>query len=190
MAVTRALFFDSDFFYENTEVDENVDLKLIRPTIWDVQEIYIMPLIGQPLYEVIEAEIIANGGALTTQRLIDLVDGYVAPAHLKYVMMQLQVPLLYKFRNKSTLTDRTDSSTPIDFAEMRHLKDFYKAMAETYSERTERFLIANGSIYPEYRNFATSDQVRSKSQGASVSVYLPAMSDRRDGDCHDCIEKG
>ena len=72
----RALFFQSAYFYENSPVDENTDYDLIRPVVWDCQELYIQDIIGSPLYNAIKAEIVTNSGTLTTQAYLDLVNGY------------------------------------------------------------------------------------------------------------------
>lgn len=170
--MARALLMNQTYFYENTEVDENVDYKLIRATVWDAQELYIKDILGSPLYDVITAEIISNNGSLTTGRLVTLVNTYVAPCLLKYVMMDLQVPLLYKFRNKSTLTDRTDFSNPIDFKEMTFLRDFYRIKAENYAKKIERYICANSSTFPEYSTYTSSDEVRAQRQQSTVSLFL------------------
>ena len=167
--MARGLLFDQTYFYENTEVDENTDWKLLRPSVWDAQELYIQDIIGSPLYNEIKTQIVASTltGLNTT-----LVDDYLAPCLLKYVMTDAQVSLLYKYRNKSVLKDRSDSSNPIDFKEHRYLKDFYQMKAERYAEKVERYLCANSTSYPLYTTYTTSDEVRAHSVSNTVSVYL------------------
>ena len=168
----RALFFQSAYFYENSPVDENTDYDLIRPVVWDCQELYIQDIIGSPLYSAIKAEIVTNSGTLTTQAYLDLVNGYVAPCLLNYTLMDSQITMLYKMRNRSVSTDRSDYSSEIDFKELRYLKDEYKIKAEAYADKIQRFLCANLSSYPLYTTYTTSDEVRAQNQRPSTSVWL------------------
>jgi len=167
--MARGLFFDQTYFYEETEVDENTDWKLIRPSVWDAQELYIQDIIGSPLYSELKTQVVAD--TLTALNLT-LVNDYIAPCLLKYVMTDAQVSLLYKFRNKSVLNDRSEFSNPIDFKEHRYLKDFYQMKAERYAEKIERYLCANSSDYPLYTTYTTSDEVRAHNIDNTVSVYL------------------
>lgn len=170
--MARALFFQSSYFYENSPVDENADYDLVRPVIWDAQELYIKDIIGQPLYEVIRDEIISNNGTLTTNRLVTLNDDYIAPCLLNYVLMDVQTNLLYKMRNRSLSTDRSEFSDPVDFKSYQHIKDNFKIKAEQYAERIQRYLVANSSTFPEYTTYSSSDQVRAQNQRPSTSVYI------------------
>lgn len=164
--------FQEQYFTENSPVDENVNYDLIRPVLWNSQELYIKDIIGQPLYEVITTEIETNGGALTTPRLVTLVDTYIAPCLLHYTIMDAQVSMLYKMRNLSVNTQRSDYSDPIEFTEHKYLKDEYRVKAEAYAERIERYLCANLNTYPEYTTYTSSDQVRAQDQKPTVPVYL------------------
>lgn len=173
--VTKGLFFDQDYFYEESEVDENVDWKLIRPVVWRCQKVYIEELLGTPLYDVIETEIIANAGALTTGRLVTLVNTYVAPCLLYYTLMESQVSMTYKMRNRSVQTQRSGDSDEVDLQTHRYLKQEYKDIAEKFAERVEAYLIANQATYTEYTTYSTSDQVRAKSPKPSTALFMPDL---------------
>ncbi len=164
--------FNEAYFYENTPVDENTNYNLIRPVLWNAQELYIKDILGQTLYEVITDEIEANTGTLTTARLLTLVNTYVAPCLLHYTLMDAQVSMLYKMRNLSVNESRSEFSDPIQFQQHKYLKDEYRIIAEQYAERIERYLCANLSTFPEYTTYATSDLVRAQGQGVSTTMYL------------------
>ena len=171
----RGLLFQPAYFYENTPVDENTNYDLIQPVVWDCQELFIQEILGSPLYDAILAEIVTNGGTLTTARYVTLVNSYVAPCLLNYVLMDSQVTMLYKMRNLSVSTNRSDYSSEVDFKEHRYLKDQFKIKAEAYAEKIVRYLCANSATFPEYLNYTSSDQVRAKNQRPSTSVYLGGM---------------
>lgn len=167
--MARALFFDQTYFYENTAVDENTNWKGIRPVLWDCMEIYIQDIVGTQLYEELKDQVVNNTETALNQ---DLLDNYIAPCLLNYTMMEAQVTMLYKFRNRSVAKDRSDYSNPVDFKEHRYLKDQYQIKAEKYARKIQDFLIANIDDYPLYLSFTESDDVVAQNQSPQVSLYL------------------
>jgi len=182
--MNRGLIISQRYFKEGTPVDENVDMNLINPTIWRCQEKYIKSYLGEPLYNKILADIVADtlaGDYLT------LVDNYIADTLLYYVMYEVQVPLLYKMRNKSVAKANSDNALPISFSEHKYLRDFYKDDAELFGKRLTDYLCVNANLFPEYRNYSDSAQVRAIQAKSTVSVYLGEGGygdncDRYDGD--------
>lgn len=179
--MARELFFNEAYFYENSSVDENVNYDVIRPVIWNCQELYIQDILGSPLYDALKAEITTNGGTLTTARFITLVDSYVSPCLLNYTLMEAQVTMLYKFRNQSVLTERTDFGDPVDFTTHKYLTDKFQIKAEQYAEKIERYLCANTSTFPEYTTYTSSDEVRAQRQKPTVSVFLGNYGQKTNG---------
>lgn len=169
MAQVRALFISEKFIKNNAEIDDNVDMKKLLPTVWWCQKAYIEKTLGSPLFEDLMAKVIA--GTLAGNDLT-LVEAYISDALLAWFMHEAQVPLLYNYRNKSVGKSSSDNSQPIDYTEHRYLKDYYKPRAEYYSQRLDEYLCANTTLFPLYTTYTTSDQVRARDTKPSVSVYL------------------
>ena len=91
--MSRALLIDHTFIRENTEIDENVDQKLINPTIFLVQKKYVEKTLGTNLYNDICAEIISDSTLSTVPDYLTLVDEYIADMMLYWIMFEAQVPL-------------------------------------------------------------------------------------------------
>lgn len=167
--MARPLYFNQTYFYENTSVDENTNWKQLRPIIWDCQNIYIQDIIGSALFDEVNGQIVADTlTALNTT----LVDDYIAPCLRNYVMMEAQVTMLYKFRQRSVSKDRSDYSNPVDFKEHRYIKDQYQIKAEKYAVKIQDYLIANLTDYPLYNTWVNTDDVIAQKQGKRVSLYL------------------
>ena len=156
MAQQRALFISEKFIKRNTEIDENVNVNKLLPTVWWCQKQYIERTLGTPLFEDLSTKIIA--GTLAGDDLI-LVDNFIADALLNWFMVEIQVALLYNYRNKSVGKNDSQFSTPIDYTEHRYLKDNYKPRAEYFVQRLEAFLVANSAKYPKWTEHTSSDQV-------------------------------
>jgi hypothetical protein len=113
--MTSGLFISEKFVKNNSALDENVDMKKILPTIWQSQVQYIQSYLGTVLYDDLEAKVIA--GTLAGNDLI-LVNKYISNALLYWTLYELQIPLLFNFRNKSTATNNSDYSNPIGTKEL------------------------------------------------------------------------
>lgn len=167
--MARALFFNQTYFYENTTVDENTDYKMIRPVIWDCMEIFIQDIVGTPLYNELKTQVVAS---TVTALNTTLLNNYIAPCLLNYTMAEAQVTMLFKFRNRSVSTDRSDYSNPVELKEHQYLKDQFQIKAEKYAKKIEDYLIANLTDYPLYNTYTTTDEVRAQTQAPNVSLYL------------------
>lgn len=169
MAQTRALFISENFIKRNTEIDENVDVHKLLPTVWWCQKAFIEKTLGSNLFDDLSAKIIA--GTLAGDDL-NLVDNYIADTLVNYFMSEVQVPLLYNMRNKSVGENNSQFSNPIDYTEHRYLKNFYLPRAEYFTERLESFLCENSLKFPEYTAPTTSDQLVSQDTTPSNPVFL------------------
>ncbi len=178
--MARALIIDENFVKENSEIDENVDMKLINPTIWKCQKKYIEKTLGTTLYNDLCSEILSDPDLSSNAAYLTLVDDYIADALLYWVMHELQVPLTYKFRNKTVgkLTDQ--NAQPVDFQEHKYLRDYYKPDAQYFTERLEAFLCANATDYPLYNTSTEDDDLLPRDTAPQVAVYLGAKIPKRD----------
>src|SRR6056300_850938 len=129
--MAKVLFISEQYIKDNSQLDENVDVKLIRSTIYDAQRDYIKPILGTDLYEKIESDI---SGSSLTGNYQTLVNDYVAEALLKWVIFELQFILLYKMRNKSVGKQNSENQQPVDYTEHRYLMDRWKEKAERRSQ--------------------------------------------------------
>jgi len=166
------LFISESYLKNNTVVDDNVDQRLIIPSITTVQDMHLHPILGTPLYEDLQAKIIAstlNGDEVT------LINDYISKMLLQWTMYELTMSLLYKFRNKSVATKSGDNSQPIDYQDLQFLRDDWKNKAEFYDKRLINHLIDNKSLFPKYTE--SSDDLNAKKSAYTTSFYLGTSSD-------------
>jgi hypothetical protein len=169
MAQVEGLFISESYIKNNTEIDENVNVNKLLPTVWWCQKAYIEQVLGSALFDDLLSKILAStlaGNDLT------LVEKYVSPALVQWVMFEVQVPLLFNFRDKSVGKNSSDFSQPIDYTEHRYIKDNYKKRAETLTKRLEDYLCANSALFTLYGTSTTSDQIIANDLPPSTSVYM------------------
>lgn len=167
--MARALFISEKYIKENTPVDDNVDMKKILPTIWMCQIQYIQNLLGTQLYNELISEV--EAGSISANNLI-LIDDYIADCLTYWCMYELQIPLLFNFRNKSTATNNSDYSNPISTKELSRIENRFKDKAEFFSVRVSKYLCANTDLYPLYMTAPNYDDVIAKDGKPTTNVYL------------------
>ena len=169
MAEQRVLFISERFVKSNSEIDSNVSSTLIRPTVWYCQKEYIERSLGTELYNDLIAKVLAD--TLAGNDLI-LVNQYLADALLFWVRHEIQVPLLYKFRNKSVGKNTDPNQQPVDHSEHLYLKSYYKNKAEYFTGRMEKYLCANSTLFPLWLDCST-EGIDAKKTDPTISIYLP-----------------
>ncbi len=167
--MARQLFFDESFLKDNSEIDENTDMKLLNPTIWRCQIQYIQNVLGTNLYNKILSDIQAD--TLTGDYLI-LVDDYCVDALQYWVMYEVQIPLLFKFRDKSVSTKNSTNSVPISTKELSRIENRFKGKAEYFTKRVSDYLCTNSALFPEYNTENEQDEVPPHEGIASTSLFL------------------
>lgn len=175
--MARALFISETFVKENSEVDENVDMKLINPTIWLCQKQYIEKTLGTVLYNDLAAKIVA--GTLAGDDLT-LVNEYIADALLYWVRNELIVPMTYKFKNKSIGKNTDTNQQPATFEEHKYIRDYYKPKAQYFTERLELYLCANEALYPLYCTENEIDELSPRDTPPQTVMYLGPTKPQRD----------
>ena len=143
------LFISENKLKENSFINENVDDKLIRATIIQVQDMQIHPILGTGLYNELKAQIQAN---TVTNLNRDLLQDYIQPVIIWWVMADGTIPLTYKFMNKSVVKKNSEISQSADLEELITVANNFKNKAEFYTKRLIKYLESNETIYPLYLN--------------------------------------
>lgn len=170
MAQLEGLFISENYIKNNTDIDENVNVHKLLPTVWWCQKEYIERVLGTKLFDDLLGKI-APTNSLSGNDLI-LVEKWISPALVNWVMFEAQVSLLYNFRDKSVGKNNSDYSQPIDYTEHRYLRDTYKKRAESLTSRLEGYLCESSSLFPLYSQGNGTDELLSQDIPPTTSVYL------------------
>lgn len=144
-----AYMVDVQWVKDNSPIDDNVDPKLLRNAMRTSQDVYIRDLIGSGLYDQILTQI--NTASLNANNQT-LINQYIAPCLLHYIISEATVPMTFKFMNKSISTRNSDNSNPVDIDQLTTIANHYKNKAEYYANRLTAYLMENPSVYPLYAN--------------------------------------
>ena len=141
---------------EKSLVDVNVADFLCEVAIKTAQEIGLVSIIGDNLYNKIIALIEAN---TLTGLYKDLVDYYIIDYLCFQATSEIQVPLAYKNRNSGVVRTTDESVESAALKEIQYIVDYYKNRAISYSKKMQGFILRNKQSFPE---FLTEDNTQTK----------------------------
>lgn len=166
------LFISVTTIKERTGLHNNVDEKLVNPEILTSQDMYILPALGTALYERLQDGIVA---ANLTANETNLLDTYITPALVYYVMSELPMGLSYQFYNKGMVRKSDANQENPSAQEMIDVADKYRAKAEFYKQRLVKYLKEKSTttMFPEYNNPGTGvDVMIPDNEAYTTSIWL------------------
>lgn len=171
MLNTTVLFIGEATLKQESVISENVDPKLLIPTIKEVQNIYILPLLGTALYNELVTQV--SGGNVSADNQV-LLQSYVQPTMVKYCVYESVLDLSFKFQNKNVAVKSSEFSQQTDLNNLRYYMDKALNRAQYYAERVTRYLMANPTKYPAYLNQGNADvsTIYPTAKNYSNGIYL------------------
>ena len=164
------IFISEQALKENSIINENVDMKVLLPVIKLAQEKYMLPILGTGLYNELKTQITA---ATITVLNKTLLDDYIQPALIWWIMAEAPMPLTYKFMNKSVATRSSENANAASLNDLLKLEERFKDNAEWYSQRITNYLLQNIQSYPLYSNPGSGiDTIVPKKTMYSTGMYL------------------
>lgn len=151
--MSKALFVKVQFVKDNAPyIDENVDERKLALAILTVQDMRIHTIVGTGIFNNLKTEIIAGSVSSSTPDNVTLLDDFIQPAMLWWVIAEFPMWFTYALTNKSVMKKSSDNSTPIDTGEQTRIEQRAKDHAEWYSKRITEYLLENQADYPLFNN--------------------------------------
>jgi hypothetical protein len=164
------IFISEQALKDNSIINENVDMKVLLPVIKLAQEKYMLPILGTGLYNELKTQITAASITVLNKTLLD---DYIQPALIWWIMAEAPMPLTYKFMNKSVATRSSENANAASLNDLLKLEERFKDNAEWYSQRITNYLLQNIQSYPLYSNPGSGiDTIVPKKTMYSTGMYL------------------
>jgi hypothetical protein len=171
-----AYYISQDYVKENTPIDSNVDVKLLNTVIRDVQELHIKPVLGTDLYDKFVTDI--NAGTVAGEYKT-LLDDYIVPAMLSYIIAEAPLSITFKLRNNGALKQSNENGTPLTLQEMNKLEDKYLSKAKMRMELLVDYICEKESSFPEYTSNNDDGDRNPIGNSVGMGIYL-GMTKRSD----------
>lgn len=179
----KILLISETYVKNFSSVMDNVENKFIKSHILEAQNNYIQNILGSPLYENVINEFIGlmvSGGTtgVTSDYVsainITLVNDYIQPTLLYYVLYDSMIDFATKMTNKGFVTQSsTENSAPADIAYFNIQRKGFKDKAEQYAEKMMKYLIQNMNTYTLYRDWSGGvDEIRPIKNNFHAGIYL------------------
>lgn len=143
------LFISEQTLKDRSLLQDNVDPKLIKPTIKQAQDMFIEPILGTGLYLELQDQI--NADDVTTLNAT-LLNNYITDCLCWYVASEMVMSLGFKLTNKNVLKKTSENSDVPSISELFDVMEYYKNKAEWYAQRITNYLCENNTDYPLYDN--------------------------------------
>jgi hypothetical protein len=164
------LFISETTLKDRSLLQDNVDPKLIKPTIKQAQDMYIEPILGTGLYQELQQQIEDDD---LTQLNITLLNLYITDCMCWYVASEMVMSLGFKLTNKNVLRKTSENSNDASLSELFDLMEYYKNKAEWYAQRITNYLCENIIDYPLYNNPGVGvDTIHPNNSSYSTGMFL------------------
>jgi hypothetical protein len=137
-----------------TNLDSNIRIDILTPSILQAQDLYIQDTLGTPFYKRLKEGVVAND--LTTNESEFLKD-YIGPCLMQYALYMLMPSLKYKMVEKGILNGVSEETQPTTLDEMQWLRQNTLDTAEFYNKRMLEYLKDNPGMFTLYTNPTPSD---------------------------------
>lgn len=145
----EVLFLSEQTLKDRSVLQDNVDMKVVKPTIADVQKYYVLPIMGTQLYNEVINQIRTNTLSVLNTTLLN---DYITDVMVWYCRMELPMAMNYKYFNKSVGVQNADNMQPASMQDIERLMDDARNKAQVYAQRMTNYLLANSVQYPLYLN--------------------------------------
>lgn len=145
----EVLFLSEQTLKDRSVLQDNVDMKVVKPTITDVQKYYILPIMGTQLYNEVINQIRTN---TLTNLNTTLLNDYITDVMVWYCRMELPMAMNYKYFNKAVGVQSADNVQPASMQDIEVLMNDARNKAQVYAQRMTNYLLANSVQYPLYLN--------------------------------------
>lgn len=169
----KILFITPQTIKERTGLHANVDEKLVNPEIMTAQDMFIHPALGTGLYNRL-LDGIENNNLTDIEQ--DLIDTYITPTLVYYVLGELPMGLSFQFYNKGLIRKTGTEQIDPSAADLVDVADRYKARAEWYKNRLIKYVketASKGVNFPQYINPGTGlDVIHPEQNAYTTSIWI------------------
>ena len=173
-----SLLISENYLKEYTNINKNVDMTILTPILQEVQDFYIIPLLGTNLYNEVLIQVTTSTVTALNQTLLDL----VVPCMLHYAKMEAMPDMKYRLMNKGVMIKNSENSSAADLSEIQFLMDRSKNKAEIYAQRVTNYLNRYVSSYPLYISNVERDEIMPNRNNFTSGIMID------DHDCDDCYK--
>jgi hypothetical protein len=167
---SNILFIDESYLKQVTELSDSIDPRLIRTSIQYAQDRYVLPLLGNNIFQQWKfwiqsgVTIQNNASFYFNPNDLYLLQTWVQPMLACSTMIDLVKKLAFQFKNKGVLESNSEFAKPTDIKNLNWLSESYREQSAYYAQLATQFLAANPDVWPNWLN----PQINTAGNGADI----------------------
>jgi hypothetical protein len=171
MSYTPVVYFIStEYLRTNTPIEANVDDTKLTPYIIQAQDTYLQEGIGETFYDRLKDGVANNNLNADEQAFMR---NFVQPQIAQYAFYLAMPFIAFKATNKSVSKESSEYSAPAELNELKFLRNNVLDIAEFYKRRMIKYLLDHPSMFPQYNNPNSRDNMPKSIQSYFGGLYVP-----------------
>lgn len=170
------------------EINNNIDIDLIKSKISLCQKMYISKVIGKALYDSILSTISTSGESGLTTNEHTLVYDYLRPLLALYTHRELLLNIAIQMENAGNREKSTPESVQTAFRNVGMLRENVMEQVKFYLNEIELFVKDNQTSFPLYFNNSHASHRAGQKIQTDFGFYLPKRIDLDTLDEFDCCD--
>jgi len=141
----RILLISVEKLKQLTDINENIEDKILETNIYDAQKLQVETILGTKLYNYY-----TTNYENIQEPFLSLYNNYIFDAILNWSKYYSLNSLFFKLSNTGIINKNNEYSTNVDLTSYKYLITQQETRAKYYSKRLEDYLCANSSVFSEY----------------------------------------
>lgn len=152
-----------------TEVNDNIDDKLLLANIQIAQDLGLQGLLGTKMYNYMLTN--AQAGTLSTAENTLLQD-FIQPYLLWRATWEALPTLWMRIQNKSVIKGNTEQGTAVDKGDITYLRNIYQSRFEFYAQRMMDYIKNNQSEFQIYYQYTSTDGMAPSKENYYAGLHI------------------
>lgn len=147
---------NEEYFKQYSPIPDNYNIKEIKPFFKVAEQLWVMPLLGQALYDELIEQVCANEITPENSTLLLVIYPY-----LSFAICYEALPFIsYHFSQVGVTKGKSDNSDSVSINDVNFISTQLRSQVETMKGQLKNFLDGHKDIYPLYK----SDECECSSQ--------------------------
>ena len=186
--MSKMLFISADYLKNNSELNLNIDDKILSMCIETSQDVHLQEAIGTTLYDHLQTVFIDSGSTGLTSYEATLLDDYIIPGLIKWSIAESCVALSFKIQTKGVVQQQSENSSSITKEDLEYVRRNYESKAEFYFQRAIDYIKSNYNEFRDYYNTGSEIDLKGLDTSYKCAIVLDKRSCKKtnDDEYHDC----
>lgn len=139
---------NEEYFKKYSPIPDNYNIKEIKPFFKVAEQLWVMPLLGQALYDELLEQVCANDVTPENSTLLLVVYPY-----LSFAICYEALPFIsYHFSQVGVTKGKSDNSDSVSINDVNFISTQLRSQVETMKGQLKDFLNNHKDIYPLYKS--------------------------------------